>query len=960
MKKIARTGLLVTSLVWLLIGVAVLVGGGSIAVIAWTLFDVQQEKVAGFSQQQKIVVATDRLMELRHAAQLSLTRLLQQGGGESVDTVSVQQFREFFEQLPVEGESAVLPELLSTVDQSTRELVALEHRGATWRENYDAATSDLRDRLSQSEVRDLLQKMRVALEMQEGRQRIKEATLLRKWRESGQNKGEDLIRYLSQHHREPWYNLFNECRIEVENLARLTEMLASEIDPDHLVDYKDNLFKPGLERLNHIVSLLEEWGVAEAPISLKSVQTVQAALFGADSSIDPDLQTIHVTGGLYRLQETYLTLEQERESLERSSQAVFQRLDAVFPRLLEVVQNQGRVLIGRTEQYLSSSLQKLLLLAACTLGGFLLLGGAISLIIQRQVNHLSRLQRQHDLILNSAGEGIVGLDRSGYASFANRAAQEMLGWSEGELLGRFCHDLMHYSGEGKSACQLRDCPLCQGWRDGRPHRTDHEFFWRKDGSSFPAEYVLSPIRGVDGQMEGAVISFQDISRKHQVEQILRENKHRIQLLAHYDSLTQLPNRELFQERLLQAISHAHVTGQDLALLFVGLDRFKKINESLGHEIGDQLLNQVAKRLQDHVRSSDTVARFGGDEFVVLLENIGRHEQISALAAKILGALAGVFVVEEHKLYITTSIGISCFPGDSGDSHGLMKCADAALNHAKSQGRNNFQFYNSNIDARAKEFLELENHLREALVRKEFFLCYQPQLQFDGNVMVGQEALLRWRHPTLGIVPPLNFIPLAEETGLIVPIGEWVLRTACLQNRFWREQGYEPGRMAVNISVRQFQEPEFISMVDRVLLETGCLAEWLELEITESILMEDVERAAMVLGQLQSRGISLAIDDFGSGYSSLNYLKRLPVDRLKIDRAFVKEVTTDSNDAAIAGSIIALGRKMDLEVIAEGIETPEQLNFLREQGCCIGQGYLLGPPLDTESFERYFPAQQRPG
>jgi diguanylate cyclase (GGDEF)-like protein/PAS domain S-box-containing protein len=515
----------------------------------------------------------------------------------------------------------------------------------------------------------------------------------------------------------------------------------------------------------------------------------------------------------------------------------------------------------------------------------------------------------------------------------------------------FCYEV---SAQFRFACDdhERSCLIEQVQASGQPltiaRRQTHD-----DGESHILEIDVSPLRGRDGTLQGVIEVSRDITERLKNEERLQENEVRLNYLVYHDALTELPNRVLFNDRLQQALGTARRQSGQVAILFLDLDRFKNINDSLGHEIGDKVLMEVAKRLRYWARESDTVARLGGDEFLLILEDIHDVTYVAMFANKILGILAQPVAVENHELYVTGSLGISLFPADGVTGDTLLKAADAAMYKAKGEGKNTYQFYTPDMNARAHELLLLEGDLRKALEFEQLVLHYQPQFELDGGELVGMEALVRWRHPRRGLVSPGDFIPLAEETGLIVPLGEWVLRQACLQNRAWQQQGLPQVRMAVNISARQFRQPDFVDQVDRILSETGLAPDCLELEITESVVMEDFSEAIMTLTDLKVRGIHLSIDDFGTGYSSLSYLKRFPISKLKIDQDFVRDVTVDANDAAIAASVIALAQSMNLEVIAEGVETEAQLDFLLEKGCRQGQGFLLGRPLPAGQAEHFF-------
>ena len=462
-------------------------------------------------------------------------------------------------------------------------------------------------------------------------------------------------------------------------------------------------------------------------------------------------------------------------------------------------------------------------------------------------------------------------------------------------------------------------------------------FIRKDGSRVP---ILFGAALCDNEISCFVI---DLSQNKQAQDKLSH-------LAYHDALTDLPNQALFKDRLKQAIALSQRSNQMQAVMLLNLDRFKTVNDSLGYLAGDLLLQSVARRLTSSVRECDTVARFGSDEFAILLTQIPRAQDAASTARAIKEALIQPVFFEDQELCVSSSIGISLYPHDGRDTSTLLKSAGAALDRAKEQGGNNYQFYTAGGTTRALKQLILESNLRPGIERNEFFVQYQPQVTIDDFQLIGMEALVRWQHPSLGLLYPKEFIQLAEESGLIISLGDWVFRNACFQNKAWQEAGLKPMRLAVNFSARQFQQTTFISDVEEILKETNLDPNWLELEITESSIMKDPEQAIEKLLELKMMGIKVAIDDFGTGYSSLNYLKRFPIDTLKIDRSFVSDLCKDPHDTAIVRAIITLGHALDLTVLAEGVETREQLESLKELECDAVQGFLFSKALSSADFE----------
>lgn len=437
--------------------------------------------------------------------------------------------------------------------------------------------------------------------------------------------------------------------------------------------------------------------------------------------------------------------------------------------------------------------------------------------------------------------------------------------------------------------------------------------------------------------------------ENHLEDLVHKRNAELDYLAYYDALTSLPNRLLFEDRLSQALALADHNRHILAVLFLSLDRFKKVHDTLGRESEAELLKQVAHRLQTCPRGGATVARFEKDEFGLLLTQINNAREILKITNEINNVLNQPFLIENHEIYITVSIGISLFPSDGNEVQTLLKNASVALDRAKEHGGNNYQFYTADMNAKAVKRLEMENNLRRALEREEFEVFYQPKINVKNREIVGIEALVRWRHPEMGIIAPNEFIPLAEETGLIVPLGAWVLRSACAQTKAWQEEGFSQLFVSVNLSPRQFQQADLLEVISRIIRESKIDSNYLELEVTEGSLMQNTESAVQTLNALKKLGVRISIDDFGTGYSSLVYLKRLPLDVLKIDKSFIEDLTAKAEDAAIVMTIISLAHNLNLKVIAEGVELEEQLKFLQNLNCDEWQGYLYSQPVSAESF-----------
>jgi diguanylate cyclase (GGDEF)-like protein/PAS domain S-box-containing protein len=549
--------------------------------------------------------------------------------------------------------------------------------------------------------------------------------------------------------------------------------------------------------------------------------------------------------------------------------------------------------------------------------------------------------------LNCIGDAVVSTDISGKITFLNLVAEKMTGWSCQDAAGRPMAEVCRIL-DTTSRETIPDPMKMAIGQDLTMHLPPNCTLIRSDGLEIPIEDSVAPIHDRAGQATGAVMVFRDVSEAHAMATQMTHS-------AQHDFLTGLPNRMLLNDRISQAIALAARRMNRVAVLFLDLDGFKHINDSLGHPIGDKLLQSVAKRLVDGVRDSDTVSRQGGDEFVVLLSDLAQPEDAIISVNRMLMMLAAPHFIGQHDLCVTASIGVSVYPDDGLNAETLIKNADMAMYQAKENGRQTYQFFKPAMNVRAVERQSIEESLRRALERREFALHYQPQVDLKTGVITGAEALIRWTHPTRGLVPPAQFIPVAEECGLILPIGRWVLREACKQAREWANAGLPMITMAVNISSMEFRDDNFLDRVFAILEETGLDPKWLELELTESVLMKRAESAATVLQTLRAAGVQIAVDDFGTGYSSLSYLRKFPIDALKIDQSFVRQITTSPDETSIVTAVISMGRSLKLRVIAEGVETEEELAFLQAHHCDEAQGYFFSRPVPPQQFAKLLEA-----
>ena len=545
--------------------------------------------------------------------------------------------------------------------------------------------------------------------------------------------------------------------------------------------------------------------------------------------------------------------------------------------------------------------------------------------------------------LNSIGDAVLSTDISGNVTYLNLAAESLTGWSREEASRRPVAEVFQII-DGATRQPARNPMELAVQQNKTVGLTANCILIRRDGLECAIEDSAAPIHDRRGQVTGAVIVFHDVTAA-------RAMSLRMSHLAQHDCLTDLPNRLLLNDRLTRAIASARRNGNRLAVLFLDLDRFKDINDSLGHAIGDKLLQSVTERLVARVRGSDTVSRQGGDEFVVLLSKLEHPEDAAVCAKKMLTALTAPHRIAQHDVHVTVSIGVSTYPEDGQDAETLVKSADTAMYQAKKNGRNNYEFFRQDMNIRAVERQSLEGSLSRALERHEFVLHYQPKINLEKGAITGAEALIRWLHLDRGLIPPAQFVPIAEDTGLLLPIGRWVLHEACRQARAWLDAGLRPVPVAVNISAVEFRDKGFLEGVRAILKDTRLEPRYLELELTESVLMQHAESAASVLQALKAMGVQLAVDDFGTGYSSLSYLRRFPIDTLKVDQSFVRQITADADDAIIARAVISMGKSLKLRVVAEGVETREQLAFLQGQRCDEGQGYYFSRPVVAEQFAK---------
>jgi len=563
---------------------------------------------------------------------------------------------------------------------------------------------------------------------------------------------------------------------------------------------------------------------------------------------------------------------------------------------------------------------------------------------------LEEKQKKQAKILNDIHDSVISTNIQGKIMSWNRGSFLLFGYTEEEMLDTSIKKL--YAQENEYKLETLFSLLHE-----KNNIEVEAFMLTKDQTQITCDISLSTSRNEYGEVYGYVGYIQDITRQKQIQHLLEKQRQKLAYLAHHDTLTDLPNRTLFKDRLSQAIVLAKRNKQKFALLFIDLDQFKQINDSLGHDIGDAVLIQASKRFKGCIREEDTLARLGGDEFTIILKNIHSTHDISYITDKILNIIKEPITISMHNLYVTSSIGISIYPDDTTSDVNLIKYADVAMYKAKEEGRNNYQFYTPEMTAFAFERVVMESNIRIAIKEEQFEVFFQPQIDIQTEELVGMEALIRWRHPSLGLIAPDKFIPLAEETGLIIEIDRLVMQQAMQIFSNWYKSGLNPGVLSLNLAMKQLKEDDFITYLLETMHNANFQASWLELEVTEGQVMKNTLLSIEKLNTIHELNIDIAIDDFGTGYSSLSYLKKLPLDKLKIDKSFVDDIPKNEDDVAITKAIIALGKSLNFTLIAEGVETSEQKDFLQNEGCDLIQGYFFSKPLASQEMQKFLHSMQ---
>ncbi len=561
-------------------------------------------------------------------------------------------------------------------------------------------------------------------------------------------------------------------------------------------------------------------------------------------------------------------------------------------------------------------------------------------------NKIKQKDLENQLILNTTVEGIHVIDLNGVIFVENDAAVRMLGWEKERLIGRLAHETLHHHHADHRHYPKSDCPIYKTLLDGQSRHVDNEVFWRKDGSNFPVEYSTSPLRDLEGKLYGVTVVFRDITER-------KADEAKIQRLAYYDVLTNLPNRTLFVDRLEQEINKAERLKLKMILMFIDLDRFKAINDTLGHDVGDKLLAEAARRLKDCVRNTDTVARLGGDEFTIIISEVSDLDAVERVINNIIKTMALPYFLSNETIYLSASMGVTIYPDDTKTVENLLINADQAMYAAKKPGRNRYHFFTSSMQEHAQSRLHMINDLHQAVQNNEFFLTYQPIVELSTGHVKKAEALIRWQHPTKGLISPANFIPVAEEIGLITQIGQWVFEATAKQLTQLKAQYINDFQISINISPLQFTNApniycEWLSHLNSLGLSGKSICG----EITEGLLLDASSEVKSQLLGFKNAAMQISLDDFGTGYSSLSYLTKFSIDFIKLDRSFVNHLSPNTDDYALCEAIILMAHKLNIQVIAEGIETELQLNLLKNAGCDYGQGYYFSKPLPSQAFIHY--------
>ncbi|MCW9052400.1 MAG: EAL domain-containing protein [Motiliproteus sp.] len=946
-----------------------------------------------------------------------------------------------------------------SIGNRSKEISKFWDQAIVWKRGFSHVEQDVNNQFSIDRVRDLLAFFNEDLDILEGRLKLHLTILMRKWRLERDHQDLYLANRIAELETGPWRRSLHQLRIDSHTLALDLEAVTEVKDITTLRHFRFNKIVPTLENIERILNQLKK---SEAPLQqvrLPNIAPIAAAITGPDSGLPNSVERYN----LFELMTNYILGIEKQQQMDAQLHAHLDQSMLTIAFMDEMVNNYLHNQQAANEQLIIETIKQGGVVLLGLLMAFLVLGRMISAQVKRQFNQLALFKRRSELILNSVGEGIIGLDRDGHHRFVNPSAALMLKRDSNNLTGIDCQDIWTNPEDYLGIEKILNGELEQ-------IKNQESSLIDSNGHEFPIEYSISPIVK-EQNVEGAVISFMDITASKHTQAELENSERQFRVLserslvgvyiiqdghfvyvnprfadifgypredieyhlgpmdlthpedretvtrnittrlkgdkaalqyafrgmtkegeevhvevfgsrthhnggpaimgtllditersrseakiqhqAYYDQLTGLPNRALFLDRLNHSLVSAKRNNSKMAVLFLDLDRFKHINDSLGHPVGDALLSSVAGRLNNSVRENDTVARLGGDEFTIILEDLSNDHEPANVAKKVLKQLTQPFQLSGHDLFISASIGICIYPQDGMDADALVRNADAAMYQAKKQGRATYAFYASKFTASSTDWLELETELRKAVNDGHLSLAFQPQVDLQNNSMIGAEALVRWNHPEKGTISPARFIPLAEETNLILDIGDWVLLESCRQMQRWQQQGLPINNLAVNISPVQLERGDLYLSVSQVLEETGLDPHLLELEITENTLMQNPDQSIAILQRLNDLGVSLSIDDFGTGYSSLNQLKNLPIQKLKIDQSFIFDVTKDPQNAAITQAIINLGKLLDLEVIAEGVETAEHRDFVINNGCDIAQGYFYAKPLSAEDCAQLF-------